>query len=158
MNRTLCFRLSLLATLLAAAGCTQLLFAVRQGDCTEIRGRDGMQAVLLDSSRIGALRAASHHGGPLDTVPLIVGPELDAIGVKEMQLMAAAGDSVFSACAEQTQELRMCRLRNPQLLAADTELLFRVQTTAADWQLMRDVEAYWNSISGCDPNAGDQVM
>jgi len=151
MNRTLFFRLSLSVTMLAAAGCTQLLFAVRQGDCTEIRGRDGLQAVLLDSSRVGELRAASLHGGPLDMVPLIVGPELNAIGVKEMQLMAAAGDSAFSACAEQN-ELRMCRLRNPQLLVAGTELFFRVQTTGTDWQVMRDVEAYWNSISACDPD------
>jgi hypothetical protein len=155
MSWTITFRLLLVTAFLATAGCTQLLFAVPQGDCTEVHGRHGTQAILLDSTSISQSRASSHHGGPVDMVPLIIGPELNSIGAKNVQLRAASGDTVYSACAGYDGESRMCFLRNPQLLAADAELFFVVATKVADWEVLRDIQEYWDLIASCDPNAGN---
>jgi len=141
----------MVTVVLFISGCTQTVFVNRSDDCTEIYGRGATQSMHLDSERIGDLRASNHHtGGPPDTVLLEIGPELGDIGVEYMSLTKSWGDGVFSGCAMDDQNQRTCFVKNSQHAAGRMMLNFRATTDAESWQVLRDVQDFWDSIANCE--------
>jgi hypothetical protein len=146
-------RILFVVGVIISSGCAQTLFVKRNGDCEEVYGRDATQSIYLDSGRIGELSAMSYHTGrPLDMVTLVIGSELRNIGVDSISLIASPGDGVYSGCTRAEQTRRKCFLKNSQHSAANAELFFTTTTEVVDWQVLRDVQNYWDSIASCVPN------
>ena len=141
-------RFLLVPFLLTCAGCTQLLFVERYGECAEVYGRNATQPIYLDSDRVGKLWSRNHHTGrPLSLALIDVGSELRDIGVENITITADPLMGEFSGCAQIADGERFCALSNQRLVAAGTTLEIGVRSDIETWQILRATEEYIDRIS-----------
>lgn len=141
-------RFLLVPFLLAGAGCTQLLFVERYGECAEIYGHNATQPIYLDSDRVGKLRSRNHHTGrPLNLVLIDAGSDLRGIGIENITITADSLIGDFSGCAEIADGERFCALSNQRLVMAGTTLEFGVRSEMETWRILRATEEYFDRIS-----------